>query len=529
MPGLETLGRYEIVAELGHGAMGTVYEAVDSSLDRLVALKTVRLDPTGPDYAEFRERFRSEAKSAGRLSHPNIVTIHDFGEVGETAYIAMEFLRGETLRAMLDRQRFSVRRAVRYALQIADGLAAAHAAGVVHRDIKPANVLRLRSGLLKITDFGIAQLPASQLTQDGTFLGTPKYMSPEQGLGLRVDGRSDIFSLGVVLYEMLTGTLPFGGSTLNGLMSQIVYEQPIHPKRWNPAAPDALVHIVAKCLAKNPDMRYGSAAELGRDLRLYKYMDSAVDTSMVNVFLPIDPEHAQDVPGSNASLPTPDTAKASEAPSNDHWHKTLSLKGLEGPAPTQTGAPNRFPRATPSRGAIGFTLGAFMAMAAGLYAFDRAQAPAPPLLDHAASRGPVPLSQSNATAPKTVMPPLPQPASASSAAPEAAPPAAAVNAATAAPLATSAAGNPPPATSRKTRPVGPLRKGKKGIVARPLPVTPVILPETHIASVPVDQSLDQRSLQPAPFSPERQKAARLAAFRRDLENQHDCLVSNKCN
>src|SRR5665213_2198015 len=283
--------------------MGTVYEAVDSSLDRLVALKTIRLDPTGPDFAEFRERFRAEAKSAGRLSHPNIVVIHDFGEVGDTAYIAMEFLRGETLRAMLDRQRFSIRRAIRYALKLADGLAAAHAAGVVHRDIKPANVLRLRSGLLKITDFGIAQLPASQLTQDGTFMGTPKYMSPEQGLGLRVDGRSDIFSLGVMLYEMLTGTLPFGGSSLSGLMTQVVYEQPIHPKRWNPPIPDELVQIVAKCLAKNPDMRYDNAVELGIDLRQYKYMEPAVDTALIDVFLPIDPEHIQDALASTVPLP----------------------------------------------------------------------------------------------------------------------------------------------------------------------------------------------------------------------------------
>jgi len=461
--------------------MGTVYEAVDSSLDRLVALKTIRLDPTGPDFAEFRERFRAEAKSAGRLSHPNIVVIHDFGEVGDTAYIAMEFLRGETLRAMLDRQRFSIRRAIRYALQISDGLAAAHAAGVVHRDIKPANVLRLRSGLLKITDFGIAQLPASQLTQDGTFMGTPKYMSPEQGLGLRVDGRSDIFSLGVMLYEMLTGTLPFGGSSLSGLMTQVVYEQPIHPKRWNPAIPDALVQIVAKCLAKNPDMRYDNAVELGIDLRQYKYMEPAVDTALIDVFLPIDPEHIQDALASTVPLPaTSGIPRGSKASANDDWHGTLPVHSHEDPAPPRAAAPSRLVLATPPRWAIGFALAAFMSMAAGLYVFDRVQSPVSPLLDSAASHGPAALPQKNATASNALVPPPQHQESASSASPPSVPLTAALNPLAVVPQATLPKENSPLGAAHKSRSTNQNRKRKKKIVAQPSPLVPVALFEEPV-------------------------------------------------
>jgi serine/threonine-protein kinase len=279
------LGRYQILAELGQGAMGVVYEARDPTLERHVALKTVRLPSNMQNSNEFRARFHAEAKSAGQLSHPNIVTIYDFGEADDTAFIAMELLRGETLRELLDRQRFSVRRAVRYAIQIADGLSAAHALGVIHRDIKPANVVRLESGILKITDFGIAQLPASNLTQAGTLLGTPRYMSPELIRGVRVDPRSDIFSLGVVLYEMLTSQVPFDGDSLSAIMYKVVNESPIDPRDLNEHVSSGLAAVLARCLAKNPAERFDTTLELSRYLRSVSEED-AVDLAMLNTFAP---------------------------------------------------------------------------------------------------------------------------------------------------------------------------------------------------------------------------------------------------
>jgi serine/threonine-protein kinase len=265
---LDQLGRYEILSEIGQGAMGVVYVARDPTLDRRVALKTVRLNPKDRGVGEYRERFRSEAQSAGRLSHPNIVTIYDFGEVGDIAYIAMELLEGETLRELLDHQRFSVKRSVRYALQIADGLAAAHTLGVIHRDIKPSNIVRLANGILKITDFGIAQLPSSDLTQAGAMLGTPRYMAPEQIRSIKADPRSEVFALGVVLYEMLTGRVPFDGNSLSAIMYQIVNEAPPDPRRFNEHVSAGLSAIVGKCLAKSPAARYQTMSEFARALRL---------------------------------------------------------------------------------------------------------------------------------------------------------------------------------------------------------------------------------------------------------------------
>ena len=279
------LGRYQILAELGQGAMGVVYEARDPTLERHVALKTVRLPSNMQNSNEFRARFHAEAKSAGQLSHPNIVTIYDFGEADDTAFIAMELLRGETLRELLDRQRFSVRRAVRYAIQIADGLSAAHALGVIHRDIKPANVVRLESGILKITDFGIAQLPASNLTQAGTLLGTPRYMSPELIRGVRVDPRSDIFSLGVVLYEMLTSQVPFDGDSLSAIMYKVVNEAAIDPRDLNEHVSGGLAAVLSRCLAKHPAERFDSTLELSRHLRSLSEED-AVDLTLLPTFKP---------------------------------------------------------------------------------------------------------------------------------------------------------------------------------------------------------------------------------------------------
>jgi len=199
-----SLGRYRITEVLGHGAMGIVYRAFDPVIERTVALKTIRLRLETHEADQFKERFYREAKAAGGLNHSNIVTIYDAAEDNGVSYIAMELLEGLSLQQIIDAgSRLSIVRAVRIAIEVADALAYAHGNGVIHRDIKPANIVLTKSGLIKITDFGIAQLPATSFTQPGLLVGSPRYMSPEQISCRSIDGRSDIFSLGAVLYELL--------------------------------------------------------------------------------------------------------------------------------------------------------------------------------------------------------------------------------------------------------------------------------------------------------------------------------------
>jgi eukaryotic-like serine/threonine-protein kinase len=263
------LGRYVIQSELGRGAMGVVYKATDSVLERMVAVKTVNmaLERDGSD--KFEERFYQEARAAGSLNHPNIVTVYDVGKAGDIAYIAMEFIEGEELRTLIGEGRpLAVEKAVSVAAQVAEGLSYAHQHGVVHRDIKPANIMVAPSGPAKITDFGIARMRSSgDLTQTGMMLGSPKYMSPEQVIGKRADHRSDIFSLGIILYETLTGTAPFNGDNVTALMYQIVNFIPPAPSVVNAAVPQLLDYIVAKMLTKALDERYQSAQDVARDLR----------------------------------------------------------------------------------------------------------------------------------------------------------------------------------------------------------------------------------------------------------------------
>ena len=263
------LGRYVIQSELGRGAMGVVYKATDSILERTVAVKTVNIT-LEREYAEkYEHRFYQEAKAAGGLNHPNIVTIHDVGKAGDVVFMAMEYIEGVELRTLIGEGRpLRLPQAVSIAAQVAEGLAYAHQRGVVHRDIKPANIMVVANGPVKITDFGIARMRGSgDLTQTGTLLGSPKYMSPEQVIGKRADQRSDIFSLGVILYEMLCGAAPFNGENVTALMYQIVNFVPPSPSSLNSAVPPMLDLIVAKMLAKPLESRYQDAAELARDLR----------------------------------------------------------------------------------------------------------------------------------------------------------------------------------------------------------------------------------------------------------------------
>jgi eukaryotic-like serine/threonine-protein kinase len=264
------LGRYAIQSELGRGAMGVVYKATDSVLERTVAIKTVNMNLSAEEAKGYEARFYQEARSAGSLNHPNIVTIYDVGRVNDVVFMAMEFIEGVELRSLFAEGRpLPVTQAISIAAQVAEGLGYAHDHGIVHRDIKPANIMVVQSGPVKITDFGIARMRASsqELTQTGMMLGSPKYMSPEQVIGKRADHRSDIFSLGVILYEMLCGATPFNGENVTALMYQIVNFVPPAPSTVNTAVPELLDYIVAKMLAKPVDERYQSGHEVSRDLR----------------------------------------------------------------------------------------------------------------------------------------------------------------------------------------------------------------------------------------------------------------------
>jgi serine/threonine-protein kinase len=250
------IGRYEILDEIGQGAMGTVYRARDPLIERTVAIKTVSIAQLQQEGTDAEVRFLREAQSAGRLSHPNIVTIYDVGEADGLAYIAMEYLPGATLREVMNKGPIPLDLALETALQMAEALAFAHENGVIHRDIKPANVVVTgQNGRVKLTDFGIAHLINSDHTHAGQMLGSPRYMSPEQAMGREVDGRSDIFSLGAVLYEMLTGHYAFDGDSLPTIVYRVINETPVPAESLRPQLPAELASLLARMLSKNPEAR----------------------------------------------------------------------------------------------------------------------------------------------------------------------------------------------------------------------------------------------------------------------------------
>jgi serine/threonine-protein kinase len=262
------LGRYRIIGELGRGAMGVVYKAEDPVLDRQLAIKTVFVPAEDADRNEYEARFTQEARAAGKLGHPGIVTIYDVGHEGGVVYMAMELLEGVDLGAQAAARRFSVAEAVTIAERVADALAFAHDRGVVHRDIKPPNIMLIGGGRVKIMDFGIARMRSSDLkTQTGLMLGTPRYMSPEQVAGRPVDQRSDIFSLGTVLYELLTGTKLFAGNDATEIMYNVSQLRPVPPSRINRQVPAMLDLVVARALEKDANERYQDAHQFAADLR----------------------------------------------------------------------------------------------------------------------------------------------------------------------------------------------------------------------------------------------------------------------
>ncbi|MFH1043827.1 MAG: protein kinase, partial [Pseudomonadota bacterium] len=315
---LKTLGRYQLERVLGKGAMGVVYEALDPKLHRKVAIKTIlksQLDEATSH--EYSMRFAREAEAVARLNHPHIVQVYDFGEEADVAYIVMEFIRGKELKSFFDaNETFDKKDIVRIMSELLDALAFAHENGIVHRDIKPANVMLDRHGRAKLTDFGVARLTdvdrtQAERTQAGTMVGTPAYMSPEQIQGQHIDGRTDIFSAGVVLYQFLTGQRPFTGAGAWTIAKKIIQEDPPMPSTINVALPKEFDLVISKALAKLPENRYRNARDFAHALQRVLEGKSAEDEDDATVAgrMPDVDIDIGDV-GAAPAKPAPKTAEA---------------------------------------------------------------------------------------------------------------------------------------------------------------------------------------------------------------------------
>jgi hypothetical protein len=263
---IHSIGRYRVESLLGSGAMGEVYRAYDPVIDRLVAIKVVRPDlAAGSGSDQWLQRFRREARAAGRRFHPNIVAILDFGEDGGMPFLAMEYVDGSSLDAILKASGpLDPGRGVAIITQVLSALGFAHQNGIVHRDVKPSNIMVLNSGEVKVADFGIARIDASEFTIVGDLLGTPAYMAPEQFSGAPVDMRTDLFAAGVILFEMLTGVKPFRGKSITEIISFMETRGPEDIRTLNPAVPDSLKRVITKALAFDPAQRYADAAAFSK-------------------------------------------------------------------------------------------------------------------------------------------------------------------------------------------------------------------------------------------------------------------------
>jgi eukaryotic-like serine/threonine-protein kinase len=430
------LGKYELRGTLGRGAMGTVYSGWDPVISRKVAIKTVRLpDPSDAEAQEELARFKREAQAAGRLNHPNIVGVFDYGETADIAYIVMEFIDGDSLKGMLDRQeRFAPAEIVRVMEQLLAGLQFSHERGVVHRDIKPANVMITTDRQVKIADFGIARIESSSMTQAGTVLGTPAYMSPEQFMGQTVDARTDLYSSGVLLYQLLTGERPFEGS-MSAIMHKALNTDPPRPSDLSVTAPSALDAVVAKAMAKRPEQRFASAEAFARALRdAFEQPASSGEDADATMVRPA---------GARPAAPRPQPAAA---------------------APVQPSAPA--PAAAPKAGGSGAKLaigGGVIGLAvAGGLGWYLLQPAAPP---------PVPVAQNTQPAATTTPAPAPPPAPAPVPAPAPAPASAPV-----------AASPPAPAPAPVPAPVpAPAPKPSTAEAPTPAPAAP---PSPPLAAAP---------------------------------------------
>ncbi len=315
---LSKAGRYQIVSELGRGSMGVVYQGFDPVIGRTVAIKTMLIEGlSSAEFSEYKARFQREAQAAGILAHPNIVTVYDFGEDEGVLYLAMEFLEGKSLQDLVEKQNIlPVETIVPIFEQVCSALDHAHRNNIVHRDIKPANIMILNSGLVKVTDFGIAKIMSMGMTQAGQILGTPNYMSPEQVKGRAVDGRSDIFALGVILYELVTGEKPFGGQNITTVIYKIINENPIPPRELDSTIHPGLSFVISKALAKSADERFQTCRELAEALKNYRNLGSeaAPSATVVIKVPPIPMEPAAPPPTPTRQTAAPRQAAPAPAP-----------------------------------------------------------------------------------------------------------------------------------------------------------------------------------------------------------------------
>src|SRR5437763_3239999 len=340
----EKISRYEITGELGKGAMGRVYKAVDPTIERTVALKTMRLDVHGLETDEMLRRFKNEARLAGVLNHGNIVTIYDAGEENGLFYIAMEYIEGVTLHSVLNqRKTLPAEDIINISKQICAGLDHAHHHGVIHRDVKPANVMLEPDGTAKIMDFGIAK-SGGGLTSTGQVLGTPNYMAPEQVRGHALDGRTDLFSFGVMLYEMTTGEKPFAGTNVTTIIYKIIHENPVPPRELDVTIHPGLDKVIMKALAKKPEDRYQTGAELARELQSYKSLGA-------------DTESTQEIP--SGAYPAPSGAAPAPAPVKS-TPKVAAAKAGAGPSAAK---PRKMQPPPPSK-KLWIGVGVFVALVA---------------------------------------------------------------------------------------------------------------------------------------------------------------------
>ena len=287
---MKNIGKYKITSILGKGAMGIVYRALDPDINREVAVKTIRFDLVSEegDREEMMERFMREAQAAGKLTHPNIITIYDVGREKEMTYIVMQLIEGHSLQKVISSgEKISTQELIQLMDQLCKALDYAHDNGIIHRDIKPANILLDKEGKPFIVDFGVARLETSTLTQAGTTLGTPSYMSPEQVMGKKVDRRSDIFSLGGILYELLTGKRAFQAQSITTVIYKIIHEEPVALTEVKKGLPIGFEQIVCKALAKDPKDRYQNCAELATDLHNFDQLsDKTIPITMIQEELP---------------------------------------------------------------------------------------------------------------------------------------------------------------------------------------------------------------------------------------------------
>lgn len=403
---MNKLGKYEVRRELGKGAMGIVYEGFDPMIERRVALKTILSQDMGASGMEDAlARFKREAQAAGRLNHPGIVAVYEYGEdvspeSGQrVAFIAMEFVQGRELRSFFDaNERFGLADIERIMGEILDALGHAHAHGVVHRDMKPANLFVLPNGKIKIGDFGIARIESSELTQVGTIMGTPAYMSPEQIVGQPVDGRSDLFSCGVILYQLLTGEKPFIGNATNIVMYKVLNEMPIAPSMLNVTLPPAFDMVVKKAMAKAPDQRYQNADEFMQAIRSAAHATSRA---------PIDDDQTivqnrvnNDPPTVIRQVDPPTVVRPREAAPAPVSATTAAAAAAVSPAPAPAPAPASTPIAQPNKKPLmmaAAVAAAVVMIGGGAFFMTRSTAPTAP--DQASNNTSAPNTSAPASAP----------------------------------------------------------------------------------------------------------------------------------